>query len=346
VKFAFQFFWIFFSLVISAQAEKPKITVGVIAAFTGPAAPYGVALQNGIQLYLEEQKSSDVRYVFESVEWDIRQAVQAYRKLVSTDHVDVVYVWGVNFGLAIAPLAAQNRLLMISQSVAKDIDKNNDYVVRFMTPSDRYMRCLLDILREKKLKKLAIVLAENSYLEELTENLHAQLAPEESLTIVDRFGPKETDFHSRISALRQKSFDALGVFLAAGQIGAFYKQLRAQGVTRAPTFGTNFFNSLTERQNAAGAMHGAFYVIDHVTPEFRARYVERFRNDDQLNFSSLSYRFAKVLQALAAEDEKPITKRRFQSATTKTLGASEFITDSFDLMRVDGTQAIVDRWLQ
>ncbi len=329
-------------LTTDAAAKDRPLRVGVIATSTGPVGSYGVAVHNGITLAREELHDNSTLYYFENVEYDSKQAVTAFQKLVNSDRVDIIYVWGVNFCVALAPLAEANKKLMIAECVCEEVDVNRNYVQRFMTGSSRYMQAQLKVLREKGVKKIGVVLTENTYLEEMLRALTVSLRKDESVVVLDRFGPASNDFRSTLTALRNSPVDALGVFLTTGQIGTFYKQLRVQKLHSIPTFGTNFFDSESERLNAQGSMDGALYVTDHVPDDFAKRYQERFQINDDLNFAFYAYRFGKVVEAVGRLGSFPVTKPDFLRIGEATVGPFEFSEDTFDVMKVVGEKAVVD----
>src|SRR2546423_15680215 len=75
-------------------AQQP-LKVGVIVALSGPAAIYGVPVQRGLRLLVEqlpEQKLSGhpVKLVVVDSESNSTKAVQLVRRLIDQDEVDVI----------------------------------------------------------------------------------------------------------------------------------------------------------------------------------------------------------------------------------------------------------------
>ena len=283
-------------LFCSAAVADPSVRVGVILPLTGGAADYGESVRNSIELAREDRKDvlSKVDFLYEDAAYDPKQAVSAFHKLTRVDKVDLIYVWGVAYCKAVAPLAEASRVPFIGQCIDPTIARDRSYVIRFMNYTDQYLLATTRYLHSKGHLRLAVVVTENPYLEEMLAALERNLLDGQTVSVIDRLPPSEMDFRSVISRIRRSNADAVGVFLSIGQIAAFYRQLREQQLTLS-TFGTNFFESLTEIQAAGGALDGAIFANNEVGQSFVRRYKERFGRITQIGFGALAYEFVSSL---------------------------------------------------
>lgn len=125
-----------FGMISCVNSRKSdEIKIGAILPLTGDAAIYGKSLQNGLQVALDEYNSKQekkISIVFEDSKAEPKLAVNAINKLISTDKIQ--YIIGdmfTNTTLAIAPIAQQNRILLLSPTgSSNEISKVGDYVFR------------------------------------------------------------------------------------------------------------------------------------------------------------------------------------------------------------------------
>lgn len=280
-------------------AEAP-LRIGVIAPLTGPAADYGVAVRNAIELQRKEQsgRPSTVTYIFEDTQYNAKAAVDSFSRLRNIERVDAIYVWGVVFCEALGPLAEQFALPMIAQCVQGNISKDRKYVFRFANPAADYAKMLWQHARSNSLKKIGLVLTENSYLQLMADSLESEKLPTESIVIIDRYQGAHSDFRSTIAKLRNERIDALAVFLGPGQIGVFHRQLAEQQI-QIPILGTNLCESSSEIQLAGTAMNGAVYANNPVVDDFQSKYKNEFGNLSQITFAAYAYDFARLIEGFA-----------------------------------------------
>lgn len=282
------------SLDCPAYAESvPHLKIGVILPLTGVTADYGESVKNSIELARSDKPElfGSIEFVYEDASYDAKQAVTAFQKLATQDKVDLVYVWGIAFCKAVAPLAERAKIPLIAQCIDPAIARNRSYVVRFMNYTDQYLLATTQYLASQKRNRLAVVVTDNAYLEEMLEALKRTRQPNQEITELQRYQATEMDFRSTISRLRDGSYDAIGVFLSAGQIATFFRQLREQGIS-ITSFGTNFFESLSEIEAAQTAMDGAIFANNEVALPFIERFRQKFGKVSQIGFGSLAYEFA------------------------------------------------------
>ncbi|MBN8551090.1 MAG: ABC transporter substrate-binding protein, partial [Deltaproteobacteria bacterium] len=283
----------------SPSLYAEDFVVGGVLPLTGPTADYGQAMVNSITLAREEHPElfSRLKFVFEDAQYSNSLAVTAFQKLRTQDRAEMIYTWGVGFCQALAPLAEQDKLPTVGQCIDPDSSRGKTFFIRFMNPVGDYLSLQTQYLAFRNAKNIGVVLADSSYLELMVKSLESSLLPGQHLEIIQRYSVNNMDLRDSLAKIRNRKFDAVGVFLSAGQISSFYK-LRSQQKIEVPTFGTNFFESLSEVQSANELMDGAVYVNNIVDPGFSARYEKRFGMATQLAFGAPAYEFALQLARL------------------------------------------------
>ncbi|MEI7890939.1 MAG: ABC transporter substrate-binding protein [bacterium] len=282
----------------NSPAQTKKITkVGVIAPLTGGLAEYGLAFKNGITLATEKSGNKNVEYVFEDSQYDSGKAVAAYYKLKNIDKIDVLVNWGGVPTDAIAPLLKDQKMPFLAGSTLGRVTQSSPYTVRIMDTPDDFAISMWTYLRAHNQKNIAIVKTEMLYFKSVLDALDKNKNADESITVIDNYKTAdETDFRTSILKIKNvsKQYDAVGVLLATGQIGQFYKQAGELGLT-VPTFGTDFFENQSDIDTAGKNINGAVFANYNTTDSFSAEYKARFGNLSQLGYAGNGFDVANML---------------------------------------------------
>ena len=282
------------TLPSAAAAEpKPPFKIGMIVSLSGKTAEYGQSIQNCVQLARAARPDlfTNLEFIFEDAIYDTKLAVSAFQKLRTVNRANLVMVWGISFCQAIAPLAEAAQFPVVSLCIDRDSGRGRKYVFRFMNYFDEYTQAVADYLNAQGWKNLGVVLTDNPYLQGMFEGLQRSLHPGQKVEQIDLYQSDQTDMRATITKLRRSRYDAVGVFLAAGQIAAFYRQARELNL-KLPTFGTNFFESQSEIDASQGAMDGAVFSFNAIQPDFVKLYDAKYQSNSQLAFGALAHEFA------------------------------------------------------
>ena len=278
------------------RAEQNSVlNVGFVVPLTGPLSEFGVAIQNGVTLAMDDAHLADrFKPVFEDSRYESLAATGAFQKLTAVDRVALSYVFGGPMSETLAPIAEAKRQVMVSTEYSPDLTRGRKYVIRFANTATDFADTLLRKLRSRGYHRFAIVRCENQYHNTLFSAFQARLAADEELIVVGNYLPGEQDFRSAVTKLRTQKFDALGLYLLPGMQNAFVRQLQSSS-SRYPLFGTDTFETDGENVGVEEAVSGAMYANATVEPEFRKRYREHFGNESQLVHAALAYEFMRLL---------------------------------------------------
>lgn len=278
-----------------AIADDDGLKVGVSAPLTGDLAEYGSAVRSGIVFATEEapENFTRIKFAFEDNQYESAKALSAFNKLRTIDKVNLIYNWGEPPLHAIAPVAEKAQFPVVAMSLDPEPSVGKKYILRSINYSEQYAQKLVEFLRAQGFKKIAVLKTEDHFLNSMVDALRKHLKSDESLVVFATFTPDEHDFKTQIAKLKRANFDVLGVYLFTGQVSAFYRQAVAQQM-EVPTFGTDFFESKNEIQQASGGMNGAVYPNIDVPSKFHEGYQKRFGNDAQIAYAYNAYEFAKL----------------------------------------------------
>lgn len=282
----------------SLQAEN-IFKVGIITVLSGPAAPFGVSIRNSMELAVSDNPArfKQIKFIYEDVGYDTKQAVTAFHKLVKIDKVDLVYTWGLNFCKALAPMAESAHTPLVTQCLLPDVSKDRNFVLRFYSSSDDYMRKQAEMLAAKKLNRMALLVADTAHLQEMVVSLKRALRSNQRIELEESFLPSESDFRTVIEKVRRANVQVVGVFLSTGQIATFYKQAKALSL-QLPSFGSNWLDSQQEVDAANGAMNGAMFVTTGFKPAFQSKYLAKYGEPGILTFGGPAYELAMIIGKL------------------------------------------------
>lgn len=296
----------------SATAQHQAFKFGISAPLSGVLAEYGAAVRNGVILAIADNPETlnpkAIEIIYEDSQWDPKTAIAAFNALKDIKKVSLIYNWGNPTSEAVAPVAEQYKVPLLAMSSDYAITKNKKYIIRTVPPAAAIGKMLAEHLRKKGYKRLGIVSAENSYVRGLYEGVKAEYTEQgESVDLIEQIALDQQDFKSLVVKIKNRPYDALGVFLISGQVSSFFKQSAVQGL-HLPTFGADFFGSQTEINAAGESINGSVFPDLGVTKEFQARYLKRFGNDIQIAFAANAYDVATMVGTLfGSSDSSSLT---------------------------------------
>lgn len=320
-----------FPAILSAEVSKGRtIRVGFILPMTGPAADFGVAMKNAIQLALEDTRGTPITIepIIDDAQYEVKNAVNSLASLWNVSKVDIVVVWGLGQCRAVAPVAEKQKIPLIAICLAPEVAASRPHVLRFQSSSDEYMKATTDWLKAAGARRIGVLLSENGYTEEMFAALERQIHSDQSISIVDRVPAVGQDFYSQVMKIRSARFDAFGLFLAVAQAGTFAKQMSL--ADKQPiVFGTNVIRSESEIVNAGGKLEGALVSDIRIQQSFVDRYVRNFKSEAQLGFAALAYEIVRLIsnQTASVRDNEPLGQVVFDRIVSSGVQRSTVVGD-------------------
>ncbi len=347
------------------RGGQATISIGVILPLTGDAAQYGKSLQLGADLAAEEINRKgginghEIRLLYEDSKGEPATAVSAINKLISFDKVEMVI--GVMFSsttLAIAPIAQQNRVVLLSPTAsAVAVPRVGDYVFTIY-PSDAYDGEFL-ANRVKELwpdsTRVAVVYVQAEAMI-TAKDAFARTAKEKGLSIVAEQGvaPGTRDLASVVTRVRRAK--PAVVFIAAylPETALFLRQAGQQGLNvKFVGLSTCYDPKLFELAgDAAGAVVFSAPVFDvessaPVVSSFVNTYKQRYGNAPDLwaayGFDAVGIA-ARALASSAGKDSAGLRNAlAATSAYQGVTGSTSFnpdrtVTKELLLLRADTSQ--------
>ncbi len=281
--------------------NKPKpvsgepIKIGSILILTGEGASWGEAARNGIDLAVEEINDKggvngrELVVIHEDDQSDPKQAVSAFKKLTTADAVN--FIIGPNWshtGLAVAPLAAENKVLMISPSLGvKEFNESSEYLFNTWPHDEILSRNLAEYVYNKGHRKVALFGAQQVWVKDQTAAFKGKFE-ELGGRVELLFEPLITDTDPRVNVLKLKNttgIDAV-IFTSDGQdiTAITAKKIKEFGI-RLPTYSITLDRKIIS--NCEGACDGwLFLTFLTPTSEFEKKYKGKYNREVEIGSDS------------------------------------------------------------
>jgi len=200
-------------LVVTQTKKEPQlIKIGAILPLTGSNAVDGETAKQAIDLAIEEksndlkQKGVTLKVIYEDDKMEPNEGVNAAKKIIQIDKViAIIGPFGSSVVLAVAPVAEQNRVVLISGSATNPkIKEAGDYIFRDVPPDDYQGKALSKFAYEVlKVRKAAILFINNDYGVGLKSVIEREFPPiGGALVYKEAFNPGETDFRTYLQKLK------------------------------------------------------------------------------------------------------------------------------------------------
>ena len=293
--------------------EAATIKIGGLGPLTGPLAIYGVTATNGSKLAFEEINKNggilgkQVEFVLFDEKGDSTEAVTAYNRLVDEGVVALVGDITSKPSLAVAEIAAQDNMPMITPTGTQfNITEAGPNVFRVCF-TDPYQGVILANLAKNNLKAntVAIMVNNSSDYSDGVAEAFIKEADRLGLKIVAKEGYAEgdKDFRAQLTKVAATNPDVLLVPDYYEQVALITTQAREVGV-KSTFIGPDGWDGVAKAldSSAYGAVENSYFT-NHYSVEdtnekvqnFLKAYREKYK-DEPSAFSALSYDAAYLMK--------------------------------------------------
>ena len=303
----------------NAGATGDTIKIGGLAPLTGDVSVYGVAVDNGVKMAVEEINADggvlgkQIEYIVYDEKGDATEAVNAYNKLVQSDNV-VAIVGDVTSKptLAVAQQAAKDKIPLITASgTAENITQAGENIFRacFIDP---FQGELMASYASKKLEKKTAAIIYNisdDYSKGLYEAFEAA-AGDLGIEVVqvEGYGKGTVDFKAQLTNIKSKNPDVifLPVYYLDGALIAV--QAKELGI-EAQFLGADGWDGVIGQVDESNmdAVNGAYFCSQYSAQSddpnlqaFLSKYKETYGMDAS-QFAVLGYDAMKMLAQAISE---------------------------------------------
>jgi branched-chain amino acid transport system substrate-binding protein len=200
------------ALLAPATFAGTKVKIGFVNSMTGPEAPIGENLTNGVTLAIEDLKKQgiDVDLIKEDDTGKPEKSMAAIEKFATRDNVaGVVGPYSSKCANAVSKLAEKYRVpLLIPVAAKEDITRQNlKWVFRLNATSDQYATILLNMATSLGKAKTMAIIHENTDFGTSTAKSAAAYAQQRGITVVatEGYAPGSPDYRSTLAQIKSRN---------------------------------------------------------------------------------------------------------------------------------------------
>lgn len=286
------------SLPHTVNAETQPLRIGFIGPLSGPAAAYGVAARNGIQLALEDISaergvSAPLQIWYEDDRFEAKQTVAAFKRLHNLHGLHLVISIASTPSKALAPVAQAANVPLLAWASDASVAAGRTLVIRTYPSGADEGRHIARAAASRDYHAVAVAFSVNDYTRSVRDGF-IEAFSKDRVAIEEELPGVVDDFRPFLLKAKARGADSFFLCVNPGQSGVFARQARDLGLT-GPIFGCENLNNLEEYKASRGALEGAWMVTVGVTNKFRDRYRARFNDDSILSAAAIHYDMIKQL---------------------------------------------------
>src|SRR3954451_14692497 len=253
------------ALGCAAAATAAPVKLGVINSLTGPEAPIGEDLSNGIKLAIEDlkKKNIDVQVVWEDDTGKPQVGISAMEKLATRDNVaGVVGAYTSAVTSVVAKTAERYKVPLINPVSSKEeiTRQGYKYVLRVSATTNDYASVLIDMATSFGQPKTIGILNENTDFGVSGGRSAKEYAEKKGLKVVfnEAYSKGSPDYRSTLVNVKNANPDVVFMVSYVADAILLMRQSREIGLSPMAFLGAGagFSNAQFAKENAVS--HGIF----------------------------------------------------------------------------------------
>jgi len=290
-----------------ALAQGTPIKIGAILPLTGSGASYGVWMKGGAEMAAEEINAAGgiaghkLEVIYEDHAADASKAVNAMRRLVEVEKVPFSLTSYSAPTLAIQPIAAQNKVVIMNGGGQSDNLANKDYLYNNIPVVSNEVGVIAEWLaKDKKLTSAVLIVANDEAGRNSAKTFRERYGAAGGKVLAEeQVALDATDFRAQLAKLKARGGDLLYISSYGRNVSIIADQARELGMT-IPMAGTSWV-LVPETFKSKGA-EGMLVTKLPFDPNsaFARKFKEKYKTD--AGFFAVQYYTATKIFAKAAEE--------------------------------------------
>ena len=315
------------------------IKIGVIAPLTGNYAQYGVAVKEGVELKVDAINNAGgingkkIELITADSKGDVQEAVNAFKKMVSQDKVNVVIGEVVSAtSQAISGLAQQAKVPLISATATSlDVTKGKDFVFR-TTFTDPYQgTATAKYAKSKGIKSIAILTnSSNDYSVGIANAFKAQAAKDGITITEEKYTNDDKDFKAILTKVKGQNPQAIFIPDYYNTIGLIISQAKDLGINAQYLGGDGWDGIQTNFGKVAnGAVFASQFAPDDPDQNVQ-KFIAAYKNEykiDPIIFAALGYDTGTILET-ALKNVSDLSSKDAIKEAIKNFNGANLVTGS------------------
>ena len=283
------------SAVAPVMAAEDVIKIGGIGVLSGDYGKYGLAVQEGVNLYVKQVNAAggvlgkQVQVLWEDTQADAASAINAYKKLTEQDGI-VGFVGGVLSGetKAVAELSAEDGVPQISaSSTAYDVTTGRPNVFRTCFLDPFQAESVAAYVASQGTKKVAVLFDNateySNGLFEAFKAKAAELGLEIVATEVGAYGDK--DFKTQLTTIQAAGPEAVFLPYYGAEAALILAQANEIGLN-VKFYGADGISDIVDLVADKNLLTNLFYT-DHFTTDATSEVAVKFVADFQAEYGKM-----------------------------------------------------------
>lgn len=214
------------------KEEQKTINIGAILPLTGWSAEFGQHEKASTEIAVKKAKESypnwQIHLNVEDTQSDVKNAINAFQKIVSTTNTEFILVESSSASLALGKLFDENKIIMLSISANPEVTQNAQFVFRNFPTAEEETKSILEYaLNKLNLRKIGLLYINNDYglgykkpFEKYAKDLGGELV------FSDSYSSETKDFKPVIQKLIDSNSETVYIVGYGSAMGLVIKQIR------------------------------------------------------------------------------------------------------------------------
>ncbi len=326
-------------MAVPGLAQAAKVKIGFVNSITGPEAPIGENLTNGVTLALEDlkKKGIDVELVKEDDTGKPEKSMAAFEKMATRDKVaGVVGPYSSKCANAVAKLAEKYKTpLLIPVASKEEITRQNlKWTFRLSATTNDYANILLDMATSLGKPKTIAIINENTDFGTSGARSAKAYAAKKGIKVVaeEAYSPGSPDYRSTLSKIKGQKPDLVFMVSYVADAILLMRQSREIGITPQAFLGAGAGFSVAQFAKEKDISNNVFsstqWTGDVNWPgakEFNKRYKTKFGKEPTYH-AATAYASMIIMAETAAKEAGSQEKMRNDLKTGKWNGIMGEVT--------------------
>lgn len=226
---------------LPVAAQQKTVRIGSVLSVTGPAAFLGEDMKAAMELAIDEINAKGgingrkIEWFFYDAESQTQKGLNATRRLMTQDSVDMIVGGGNMSGMALAMLQLTEKAQLHFLSTEGSMQIVNPVAERQWTfkstaDDDQVMERLADFFQKRGMKKVALLADSSGFGQSAVEQMKKVAAARKLDVIYESFNPSDTDLTPQLTKLKAAGPQAIICWTVTPAGVVFIRQARQLGV--------------------------------------------------------------------------------------------------------------------
>jgi branched-chain amino acid transport system substrate-binding protein len=346
------------ALLAVSTASAAPVKLGVINSMTGPEAPIGEDITNGIKLALEDlkKKGIEVQVVWEDDTGKQQVGISAMEKLATRDEVaGVVGAYTSAVTEAVAKTAERYKTPLVNPVASKEEITRHGYkwVFRVSATTRDYASVLLDMATTLGTPKTIAILNENTDFGTSGARSAKEIAEKKGLKVVfnESYSKGSPDYRSTLANMKSNSPDLVFMVSYVADAILLMRQARELGLTPQAFLGAGAGFANEQFAKESNISHGVFSSTQW-TPavkwpgakEFAQVYAKRYGKPASYH-AATAYTAMSILAEVASKEngDREKIRQALETGSWNTLDGEVKFADYDGYTHQNKHQMLVDQ---